>query len=469
MGKTKITFIADTHYYSKTLGTTGEAYRLRSESDQKCLAETAEIIDSAFMKLRESSCDAVAVVGDLSNDGERVCHEEFREKLYELRKHKKVFVVTATHDWCCDCNPRRYDGERVFHDVPTVNHNDLYDFYRDFGTADSISEYRTHLGTASYAVDIGGDVTLLGLIDDKNGKGSAGFKKSHLDWITGQIKNALERGRVPVAMEHHLLFPHISPLFTKGACCSDRENILNTFADAGLRFVFVGHSHIQRIDSYTSPAGNTIYEINVPSLSGYPAAMVSFTADGGEITVDTEYLEKFTLGGREKELAPFLADHATGLVSVLYDAAQKDDREFLAKRFEALQLKSEPIMKYYFAVAPALRGLSKMTVKSAGRALNVLTGGKAVDRQSVKNLGDMKVAEVIDRVMLNFFDGAVHSYEPSDDFYKIVRGTLGLPSRACRALNIKGKTAGIFDELDRAADEILTGGKISNHRLVVKK
>ena len=44
----KLTFIADTHHYSKTLGTTGRQYELRSGSDQKCLAETGDIIDAAF-------------------------------------------------------------------------------------------------------------------------------------------------------------------------------------------------------------------------------------------------------------------------------------------------------------------------------------------------------------------------------------------------------------------------------------
>lgn len=46
----KLTFIADTHHYSKTLGTSGRQYELRSGSDQKCLAETGEIIDAAFEK-----------------------------------------------------------------------------------------------------------------------------------------------------------------------------------------------------------------------------------------------------------------------------------------------------------------------------------------------------------------------------------------------------------------------------------
>ena len=44
----KFTFLADLHYYSKTLGTSGRAYELRSGSDPKCLAEGGAIIDAAF-------------------------------------------------------------------------------------------------------------------------------------------------------------------------------------------------------------------------------------------------------------------------------------------------------------------------------------------------------------------------------------------------------------------------------------
>ena len=57
----KLTFIADLHYYSPTLGTAGEAYNARSRSDQKCLAESPAIIDSAFEKIAKSDCDAVLI------------------------------------------------------------------------------------------------------------------------------------------------------------------------------------------------------------------------------------------------------------------------------------------------------------------------------------------------------------------------------------------------------------------------
>ena len=145
----KLTFIADTHHYSKTLGTSGRQYELRSGSDQKCLAESGAIIDAAFDHLARSDTRAVLLAGDLTNDGEMVCHRELREKLYALAEKKPVYLITNTHDWCCDGNPRRFTGARVTHDVPTMPHTGIHDFYYDFGGRQAIAEYRTHLGISS--------------------------------------------------------------------------------------------------------------------------------------------------------------------------------------------------------------------------------------------------------------------------------------------------------------------------------
>ena len=90
----KLTFISDTHHYSKTLGTTGRQYFLRSGSDQKCLAETGEIIDSAFDKIAKSDTDAVMIIGDVTNDGEKISHIEFKEKLENLASTSRF---TSSH------------------------------------------------------------------------------------------------------------------------------------------------------------------------------------------------------------------------------------------------------------------------------------------------------------------------------------------------------------------------------------
>ena len=85
--------------------TSGRAYELRSGSDQKCRAESGAIIDAAFDHLARSDTQAVLLAGDLTNDGEMVCHRELREKLYALAEKKPVYLITNTHDWCCDGNP----------------------------------------------------------------------------------------------------------------------------------------------------------------------------------------------------------------------------------------------------------------------------------------------------------------------------------------------------------------------------
>ena len=154
----KLTFITDTHHYSKTLGTSGRQYFLRSGSDQKCLAETGDIIDAAFEQIAKSDTNAVMIIGDVTNDGEKVSHIEFREKLEKLAKSKPVYTITSTHDWCCDENPRSFHGGLVNHNVETLKSNELRDFYFDFGPKQAISEYITHIGTTSYVIQLSDNV-----------------------------------------------------------------------------------------------------------------------------------------------------------------------------------------------------------------------------------------------------------------------------------------------------------------------
>ncbi|HBV73905.1 MAG TPA: hypothetical protein DEF10_04685, partial [Ruminococcaceae bacterium] len=218
----KFTFLADLHYYSKTLGTSGRAYELRSGSDQKCLAESGAIIDAAFNHLARSDTQAVLLAGDLTNDGEMVCHRELREKLYALAEKKPVYLITNTHDWCCDGNPRRFTGARVTHDVPTMPHMGIHDFYYDFGGRQAIAEYRTHLGISSYVIPLAEKIWLLALCDDQNGRGKAGYTEPHFQWIEEQLRRAKEQGCLVLGMQHHLLLPHVHPLLTGGCCVGDR-------------------------------------------------------------------------------------------------------------------------------------------------------------------------------------------------------------------------------------------------------
>lgn len=452
----KLTFIADTHYYSKTLGTQGRQYELRSGSDQKCLAETSEIIDAAFEKIAQSDTDCVMIAGDVSNDGEMVSHLEFREKLYKLREKKKVYLITATHDWCNDLNPRRFVGNEVFNDVETMASKELPAFYRDFGPDDAISKFITHIGTCSYVVQLGENVRLLALNDDKNEHNHAGFTEAHFQWIEKQIKKANEDNCLIIGMEHHLLTPHISPLITGGGVCvANREYVASRLADAGLRYMFVGHSHIQNTTDFKSANGNTIIEVNVGSLVGYPAPIVNVTVnDDMTLSYRVEHLEEFELDGKKIDAQEYLKNHVLAVIHRVLDA---QDREEFAARITALQMNGEKLKKLYPIIAPVMNIIKNGTVADLYKRLRFIGLAGGIDKSLVEKFSGRKIISFIEQIMLSAFDGSVTKFSRSDEYYMLVMSIVTIPSRILKKNNDMKKF--IF-----AVDAILTGGRFDNQQ-----
>lgn len=455
----KISFIADTHHYSKTLGTTGKAYELRSGSDQKCLAETDEIIDSAFEQIANSNTDAVFILGDITNDGEMVSHLEFREKLYNLKKKKPVYVITATHDWCCDENPRRYEGHNVYHDVPVMKSKDLPEFYKDFGPSDTIDSFITDIGTICYVIELSPKVRVLCLNDDKNEIGHAGFSKECFLWIEKQIKYAKDNDILLIGIMHHLIMSHSSPLICVGSVCvSDREMVASCLADAGLKYMLCGHSHIQATDSFTSPNGNTIYEINVASLVGYPASIVEVeTNHNNTISYEVNHLKTIKFADKTIPAKSFLAKHTSGLINDILEC--KDYTEFFEK-LNALGIKIKN-PKATFAIAkPIIKWLDTALVGDAYKLLKVLGIAKNINKNDIKSLYYKPLKEMISEVALNLFDGQQSTYKKEDTYYKLVMAVMSIPNK----LKPNNKN---FKELINFANYLLTGGEINNQKATI--
>lgn len=448
----KLTVIADTHYYSRKLGYTGRAYELRSDSDQKCLAETSDIVDAAFRKIASSDTDAVLIAGDLSNDGERISHEEFREKLRELAKSKPVYVITATHDWCCDGNPRRFDGDNVYHDVDVLSPEELRDFYCEFGPRQAVSEYFTHLGTSSYAIDLSDNVRLLALNDDQSGQGGAGFSEEHFRWIEKQLSDAKDKGMAVIGMQHHLLLRHVHPMISGGGMSvRDDEYVAARLADAGLKYSFVGHSHMTDVARITTPSGNTLSEVNVGSLCGYPAPMCIVTVEDGGITVDMEYLDSFEGAPDAQE---FLKEHALNLINKVVDGVANGDKRDYVDRITALQANGEKLLPFRFILKPAAGLLSEAKVKTACTVLNALTFGKIIDVKSARPFADERVIDIAGQVFLNIFDGGRNTYPPDSDFYRLVTSVLSIPSRV-----LKGNKA--MNQINELAHILVAGNELN--------
>ena len=117
----KIQFITDVHYYSRKLGTEGKAYDNAESKSQKVIKDSDLVIKAGFDLLcADTSTDIVVVAGDTTRDGELASHAEFIEMLRDLKKRgKRVYVITATHDYRDGGVADGYDGDKKIQ-VPAV-------------------------------------------------------------------------------------------------------------------------------------------------------------------------------------------------------------------------------------------------------------------------------------------------------------------------------------------------------------
>ena len=179
MKKTTFYLLTDTHYLSPRNWVEGEPINRRERGDQIALKATPQILDAFVEKiLADDEADTVIFTGDNVNNGDRNSHEEFRERLKRLTAAgKKVYVTSATHDYC-----GAGDDENTFSSccytetgtepIPFLRKHELFNYYYDFGPKQAVSVHRE---SGSYIVRLC-DGVLLAMIDDNgNGRSHCGL------------------------------------------------------------------------------------------------------------------------------------------------------------------------------------------------------------------------------------------------------------------------------------------------------
>ena len=430
MKKCSFAVVSDPHYFSPTLTDGGRAYELRSGSDQKCILESAAICKAAFKKLADDdTIDAVLIPGDLSDDGEIVSHEEFSSLLHELSKKKKVFVTTATHDFCCDNNAKVYFGDEYAPLKETADIPYLRKTYAPFSTDNAIAVYENFNGLCSYVAQLGDGVRVFGLNDDQSGTGSSGYSEEHLAWILNQMEEAKKAGDRIVAMQHHVCVPHYTKLLTgAGICCGNKEAVAEGFASKGTDILFVGHSHWQNITEYHAENGNLMTQVNVGSLSGHPAPIFKVTFTDDEIEMHTEYVTEFEFDGKTLT-NEYIKEHSKGLVgNVLKPASEGNLKEF-TERLSALGVHSDAPEKFFFIIKRLCSYIMNVNVGSLTKTVNRLTFGKGIGKKSAEEIKEELVINIIYNIFLNLFDGGLNRYEKGSAVYNVVSDFVSIPSR----------------------------------------
>lgn len=435
----KIQFITDTHYYSRKGGTEGAAYDKAESKSQKIIKDTDLVLKAGFdMLCEDASTDIVVLAGDTTRDGEIESHKEFIEMLRDLKKRgKRVYVITATHDFRDGGVADGYDGDETIQ-VPAVeNRHDLWDMYYEFGPNEAIATFEKSL---CYVVQLAPGYRLFALNDDTNdkeeGRGS-GYSDECMEWILEQLKDAYDNDQYVIAMTHH---PMIAPspfyaIIGKGDMQRNHEVTREIFADHGLHCMLTGHTHVHDISVITSKKGNKFYDIACGAMAGCPPAMrnVTFDPAKGEIRTDTILIKDvpgFDTGG--KPFDEYMKGFFFGMIrEVIW--AMGNDIDRLAEMTPAFSVPGEKVKKLAWIIKPVGKLLNKLTFKKIWRLCKKECGLK---KEDIADIADNNVVDFILELIQNLYCGD-SPYGPETREYKLTCGFLNIIDSFLNTIGLK--------------------------------
>ena len=424
----KIQFITDTHYYSRKIGTQGKAYEKAESKSQKVIKDSDLVIKAGFdMLLADKSTDIIVLSGDTTRDGELESHKEFIEILRDLKKKgKRVYVITATHDYRGGGVAPGYDGDNEIR-VPAVeDRHDLWDMYYEFGPNEAIA---THPHSMSYVVQLADGYRLFALNDDYNYNeeaGGSGYSEDCMKWILEQLEDAKKNDQFVIAMTHH---PMISPspfysIIGSGDMQRNHETTREIFADAGLQVMLTGHTHVHNIGYITTKKGNRFYDIAAGSMIGCPPVMRNIILDpkNNKVEVDTITIKDVPgLDTNGKPFDEYMKDFFFGMIAeVIW--AMGNDIDHLAEMTPAFSIPGEKVKKIGWLIKPIGKWLNKLTFKKVWRLCKKECGLKKAD---IADIADNKVVDFILELVQNLYCGD-SQYTPDTREYKLTCGLLNI-------------------------------------------
>lgn len=425
----KIQLIADPHYYSRKIGTQGKAYEKAESKSQKLIKDSDLVIKAGFdMLCEDTSTDIVLIAGDTTRDGEIESHKEFIEMIRDLKKRgKRVYVITATHDYRYKGIAKGYVGDEEI-DVPAVeNRHDLWDMYYEFGPDEAIATYPDSL---CYVVQLAPGYRLFALNDDTNdkpeGESGSGYSDGCMQWIMEQFEDAKKNDQYVIAMTHH---PMISPspfykIIGGGNMQRNHETTREIFADAGLHCMLTGHTHVHDISDITTKKGNKFYDVACGAMIGCPPTMRNITFDPKNAKIDVETVMIKEVPGLDTGGKPFdeyMKGFFFGMIrEVLW--AMGYDIERLSEMSDAFSIPGEKIKKLGWILKPVGKFLDKLTFKKVWRLCKKESGLKKSD---IADIADNKVIDFLLELVQNLYCGD-SPYGPDTREYKLTCGLLNI-------------------------------------------
>ncbi len=237
-------------------------------------AESAAILKAFLEKAAAEKSDYVLLAGDLVDSGLKASHEALAAMLkdFEAKTGKKIFVVPGNHD------------------LYGVSSAEFTSIYREFGYSEAAAK---DADSNSYVVELKGNYRLIVIDSTDPGESEHGMTAKRVNWVKAQCEKAKKDGKYLIASMHHNLIDRVSAaaFFHEGDAVDKTFKLGDVLAEAGVKYIFTGHSHNQDIAAYEAANGSVLYEVVTGSLTTYPVPyrVVSF---GTETTVETRNIDK---------------------------------------------------------------------------------------------------------------------------------------------------------------------------------
>lgn len=318
-GELKITTISDIHYFANsekgrsdaTENGFSEAYNEWNDAGSRQHNEVASLLAAALKKAAKENSDYVFLPGDLTLNGEKAGHEELAAtlKAFEEETGIPVIVTNGNHDINNYRGVTFKNGVKEAAEITTPD--DFREIYADFGRdlvtdedEDIFTPTTGEAGQLSYAVSLKGGYRLIVMDTNKYSadvtedgddvqETAGGITDELMQWVLMQCEKAEKNGETIIGMGHHNFVPHmtIEPEIFDAFVLDDWMERTETLADAGMHYVFTGHLHTPDIASHVNDNGETLYDIETTSLSGFPNKFRTVTfdnTDGDKITCDVK-------------------------------------------------------------------------------------------------------------------------------------------------------------------------------------
>ncbi len=309
--KVKIIVLADPHFFLSSLHDDGPAFRTAALADRKMMAESPAILDAALSAILAEKPDIVLIPGDLTKDGEELCHQAVAEKLAALvRAGIKVIVAPGNHDINNE-NACTYSGENTTK-INSVNDNRFAEIYSDFGFSSALYRDASSLSYICEPVD----GIWVASIDATRHNGEENWvggtlKNSTQNWLFQKLAEGRAKGKIILGVMHHGIVEHFigqSTLFAEYLVDNFAE-VADTLARAGVGAVFTGHFHANDAVLYTSGSQKTIYDIETGALCTWPCYYrVINLSLSGEMSCESKQITSINYDTKGKSFQQYAKD-----------------------------------------------------------------------------------------------------------------------------------------------------------------